>query len=233
MKNKLVQRINDLWATQYLNGEKVPKWYRALLRYSPTREDVALHFAKQNRGQLLDVGCGEGKLIAKLSGNYKKIIGIDLVDYRVQRGMKILKMKKINNVFLEVGNIEDGLEFRSGVFDVAVCLSVIEYTFDPYFSVNEISRVLKKHGILILSVPNVGFVGERLGLLFGKLPNVANAPGWQGGRLHNFTESSLRKLLENEGFKINKVVGSGFLNKIRSVWPSLLCGDLIFICRKE
>jgi len=68
---------------------------------------------------------------------------------------------------------------------------------------------------------------------FGGLPNVAPAPGWQGGRLHNFNQSELCKLLDKVGFKVLSIRGSGFFCKIRNIRPSLLSGDLIFLCEKK
>ena len=233
MKKDLNIRVKKLWSSQYNHGENVPDWYKLFLPFSPTREKVAFSFAKNLSGQLLDIGCGEGDLIINLSGYYKELDGVDMLDTRIKRGRKNIAGKNLNNIFLMVRNIEDGLQFSSRSFDVVICLSVIEYTFDPYFSVQEIAGVLKNGGTLILSVPNTGFVFERVKLLLGKLPNVANAPGWQGGRLHNFTQSSLSELLCEEGFEITNIVGSGFLNRLRSFWPSLLCGDLIFVCKKR
>ncbi len=233
MVKKLDIRVRKMWASQYVHGEHGPGWYRLISRYSPTREDVAFLFAIKSNGSLLDVGCGEGRLLINLSKYYKKLVGIDILDYRIKRAIKNANDKDIKNISLRVRNIENGLGFSPGSFDAVICLSVIEYTFDPYFTAREIAKVLKKGGTLILSVPNVGFVIERLRLLFGKIPNIAKAPGWQGGRLHNFTQSSLSDLLQEEGLEVVEVVGSGFLNKIRSLWPSLLCGDLIFVCRKK
>lgn len=232
--NSLRERIEKMWSSQYTNGEAIPLWYKKyFLRFSPTRTDIAYNLINKFSGKLLDIGCGDADLLIKLSKYYSKLFGIDIVDYRIKRGVKNVEKKNVDNVRLSNKNIEDGLDFSNKYFDVVICLSVIEYTFDPYFTINEIGRVLKKDGVLVISMPNAAFIGERIKLLFGKLPNVAKAAGWQGGRLHNFTESSVVKLLENNGFNVEKVCGSGFLSKIRSLWPSLLCGDLIFLCTKK
>lgn len=233
MNRNLEKRIEQLWASQYYHGEKIPGWYKYIVPLSPSRETVSFSLIKNLGGQLLDIGCGTGNLLIKLSNHYKKLTGIDIVDYRIKIGIERIKRQGIRNISLKVGNIEEGLKFPSSSFDVIVCLSAIEYTFDPYFTIGEINRILKKAGTFVMEVPNIGFIGERLKLLFGGLPNVADAPGWQGGRLHNFTQGSLTKMLSDTGFSVEKVTCSGFLNSIRAFWPSLLSGDLIFICRKK
>lgn len=232
-EDKLNLRIANLWASQYMDGEYGPSWYRVLAKYSPNREAVAVSIAKKIGGRLLDVGCGDGNLLIELSNYFTHLIGIDLIPYRIRRAEARIARANIKNVSVGVANIENGLSFKSGSFDVVTCLGVLEYTFDPEYTLNQMLKVLKSGGTLILEVPNIGFVGERLTLLFGGLPNVAHAEGWQGGRLHNFTQSTLEHLIKENGFEVVDVLGSGFLYRIRSFWPSLLSGDLIFICKKR
>lgn len=58
------------------------------------------------------------------------------------------------------------LPFADQQFDYVVLAEVIEHLRSPFFAVREISRVLKKDGILILSTPNVLNLGSRLRFLF-------------------------------------------------------------------
>lgn len=41
----------------------------------------------------------------------------------------------------------------SDTFDVIVCTEVLEHTLDPFAAINEIHRILKKGGKLLLSTP--------------------------------------------------------------------------------
>jgi SAM-dependent methyltransferase len=45
------------------------------------------------------------------------------------------------------------LQFRTSTFDAVICLEVLEYVSDPRRAVNEIARVLKVGGTVVLSVP--------------------------------------------------------------------------------
>jgi hypothetical protein len=79
----------------------------------------------------------------------------------------------------------------------------------------------------VAEVPSIAYIRHRLNLLFGKLP-VTSSPfnwkeiGWDGGHLHYFTKKTFCGLLEESGFKILKVIGSGLFAKFRSFYPSLL-----------
>ena len=229
----LEKRIKELYKAQYKKPEYSPRWYRLIRRCSPSREDVAFSIVAEFSGSILDVGCGEGKMLRRLSNKFDKLVGIDLIDYRINRGRQKNTKLHLTNIDLKVADIERGLKFKNESFDVVTCLGVLEYIFDPLFTLKEIYKILKHRGKFVLEVPNIAFIQQRILLLFGGLPNVAPAPGWQGGRLHNFNQTELCKLLDKVGFKVLSIKGSGFLCKIRNIKPSLLSGDLVFLCEKK
>ena len=77
-------------------------------------------------------------------------------------------------------------------------------------------------------------------MLFGQLP-ITTSPNnwydwekvsWDRGSLHYFNLASLKWLLELNGFKIEKVTGSGLFARFRNWWSSLLCGDICIKARK-
>lgn len=218
---------------QYLKGEtKGPWWYQTLKPYVKTREDVAFDIITNYSGKkrsYLDLGCGEGDLVAQLEDQFKTLVGSDIALNRIKLAKKKYNSKKIK---FEFGDLDKKLPYATNSFDVITCLGVIEYTFDPYHVMNEIRRVLRPEGILILEVPNLAYLPERMKLLFGFLPSWPDATGWQGGRLHNFTSESLFRLGDETSFQLLQLTGAGFLQQIRSYWPSLLCGDCIAVYKK-
>lgn len=88
-----------------------------------------------------------------------------------------------------------------------------------------------------MQVPNIAYLRRRINLLFGKLP-VTSSPdnwkeiGWDGGHLHYFTKKTFCRLLEECGFRIRKVIGSGLFAKFRNFYPSLLTGDICVKAQK-
>lgn len=223
----------NFYEEQYTSGEtKGPWWYQLLTPWVKTREDVAFDIISKMQnvsGNYLDLGCGEGDLVGRLAPYFKKSVGTDIAENRLAIAKKKYGSKSVS---FEFTDLDKKLPFRTNSFDVITCLGVIEYTFDPYFVMNEINRVLKPGGILILEVPNLGYLTERVKIVFGVLPSWPDAPGWQGGRLHNFTHGSLKRLGNETGFKTTFLTGSGFLQPIRSFWPSLLCGDCMASYKK-
>lgn len=221
-------RITKLYESQYRKPEYAPHWYRKYIKpFAPDREEVTTELLQSGGSSILDIGCGEANVLIALAHKFDRLVGVDLIKYRIEKAKKKVMKKNIDNIELEVANIEDGLKYKKNSFQTVTCLGVLEYTFDPDFTIAEIARILKPGGTLILEVPNSAFIVERIRLLFGGLINSAPAPGWQGGRLHNFTSSTLVQLLEHHNFVVNKISGAGFLHTLRNFRPSLLSGDLI------
>ncbi len=99
--------------------------------------------------KILDVGCGGGGLLDRLS-NYGKAVGVD-----VNRGVVNFNKKKGRNVFWGDAN---KLEFNSGSFDLVTLLEVLEHLDNDLCALQEASRVLKKRGKLLVTIPAYSFL---------------------------------------------------------------------------
>ncbi|MDO8620904.1 MAG: class I SAM-dependent methyltransferase, partial [Candidatus Levybacteria bacterium] len=67
-------------------------------------------------------------------------------------------------------NIEAGLPFEDGYFDLIWCTDVIEHLYKPDFLISEIDRVLKKGGTSIITTPNSAFWFYHVVRLWGWTP---------------------------------------------------------------
>ncbi|MCW5906227.1 MAG: class I SAM-dependent methyltransferase [Chitinophagales bacterium] len=103
---------------------------------------------------VMDVGCSVGKWLPLLSASFKKVYAVDIAD-------KYIELAKANNAHLE--NVEyirtDFSKARSKfpVCDAAVCINAIltpSYKKQINFF-NNLSRVVRKGGNLILVVPSL------------------------------------------------------------------------------
>jgi glycosyltransferase involved in cell wall biosynthesis/ubiquinone/menaquinone biosynthesis C-methylase UbiE len=100
---------------------------------------------------VLDVGCATGEIIHSINRRYNcRSLGIDLSPKMVEhcRG----KYQEEDLEFQE-GDILN-LNFPEDSFDTVLSLSVIEWLDDLEDAIREVSKVLKKNGQWIVSIPN-------------------------------------------------------------------------------
>ena len=107
-------------------------------------DKYALHYLR-NKKHILDIGCGEGRFLAKLGARGQ---GID----HNPKSVQICKEKGLN---AKQENILYGLSFSDESFDGVIVNHVIEHLFpqDAHKLLKEANRILKKDGILIISSP--------------------------------------------------------------------------------
>ena len=100
---------------------------------------------KYDNCHLLDVGCGwEALLLHELEPYIKKGVGIDFK----APAIKTAKIETIQASFEKV------LPFKNDQFDVVTMLAVLEHLTYPDLILQEVKRVLKPGGGLILTVPS-------------------------------------------------------------------------------
>src|SRR3989338_2709211 len=99
----------------------------------------------------LDVGCGEGFTLNKLSENKigKRLEGVDFQETAIEIGRKVHP-----HLSLKQGDIYK-LEYKNNSFDLFMATEVLEHLEDPKKALSEIQRVSSRYAIL--SVPNEPF----------------------------------------------------------------------------
>lgn len=112
-------------------------------------ELVMFSMLPEGKGKkLLDVGCGIGTISLELEKKGFKVAGVDFSRVGIDKCLE----KGLNATLSDVD--KDGLKFPDKAFDVVWAGDVIEHVFDPIFLLEEIARVLKDDGIMLLTVPN-------------------------------------------------------------------------------
>ena len=110
------------------------------------RIEASTQFASLNENSvILDVGCKDGYLL-KTIRNYNQSCKC----YGIEKNPKVLEMIKTCDV--RVADVTD-LPFENNFFDKVFVLDVLEHVEELDKAIEEIKRVLKTHGNVILSGP--------------------------------------------------------------------------------
>lgn len=105
--------------------------------------------------KVLEVGFGEGQWLIALSKINKRVYGVEPRAFGVKFTKNKLKKLLISNVELYQNSAEN-LPFDDNTFDAVLCYNVLQYT-NSKKAFAELSRVLKKGGILLVSVDGLGY----------------------------------------------------------------------------
>jgi methionine biosynthesis protein MetW len=193
---------------------------------------------------VLQVDCGPGWLAEMLQARGAVVVATDLsaVAVALARG---------RGVAASQFDIDNGsLPYADGRFDVVVSDSQLEHRFDYEHALDEMARVLRAGGRLILLLPNTAHWRMRLWLLGGRFPYIANTPtDWL--HLRFFTLHEIRKSLARRGLAVEQTDGSASLwvhglypdflrtgyaarayARLAHGWPSLFARDFIVVARK-
>lgn len=144
--------------------------------------------ARQRRGRLLDVGCGNGLLLLLALQRGWDGYGIDTSPGGIEEVQKWLGDRVALATLLEAGYPPDR-------FDVVSLFEVLEHLPDPIDHLREIRRILKPGGWVCCSVPN--FASLERGL-FRKWWAGLDAPR----HFQQFTPESLRSCFEAAGLEV-------------------------------
>ncbi len=216
----------QMYADNHSNLKK-PALYSAILghllaRFMRNRYELVFQVLPAGNS-ILDIGCGDELTLMPLRNKYREVYGIDISTPRIARMQK--QFGNDPGIHLSVADVNEKLGFADASFDTIMTIAVLQHIFDPYHIVRESYRLLKPGGTLVVHVPNLAWLGNRLRLLMGRLPVTSSAKeGWDGGTLHYFTISSLKGLFEKEGFKVTKIAYGG---PSRKFWGSLLSEEVL------
>jgi len=116
--------------------------HRHLIAYKTASEMI--------RGKVLEVGCGEGYGISMLAPVASDYTAIDKFNTTIDE-----ELKKQHNITFQQMNVPPFTGIASDTFDYIVCFQVIEHIQTDKIFVQELYRVLKPGGTLILTTPNI------------------------------------------------------------------------------
>ncbi|MFY8019566.1 MAG: class I SAM-dependent methyltransferase [Bacteroidia bacterium] len=150
----------------------------------------------QKSGELLDLGCGLGYFLngAKQEGTFH-CQGADISEDAI----KYVK----ENFNIEVKKDSDLKSFKEGQFKVITQWHVLEHVYRLEDRLKELKYLLAKNGTMFIAVPNSDSWDAK--------NYKAHWDGYDVPRhIHHFNKKSIKKLFEENGFKIIKMQGMWF-----------------------
>ena len=169
--------------------------YRVAKKYIEEAEGI---FSENSEIRILDIGCNGGTFTRQIIKPNVKVVGIDIYSPFIYRANEVIGDK----IDLVVGAAEY-LPFRTNLFDMVICLEVLEHSRQPLKFINEVYRVLVPGGIVIIMVPNEKSLVYKL--VWGIWKRISkHGAVWNSQHFVSFDIDRIRTLLKGR-FRIIKM----------------------------
>jgi SAM-dependent methyltransferase len=152
----------------------------------------------KDRGRLLDIGCGNGKLLSLAKKDKWDVAGLELSRFLAESINKRYGIKVITSDFLEY--IPD----PGSLFNVVVLRHVLEHLPDSIAAMKKINSLLNAGGFAVLEFPDIEGYGQKLKRFLSKigLRKKKYNPEYRPGHCNEFCKESFEYLLDKTGFKM-------------------------------
>lgn len=186
------EEIPNLYPRTYHNfSQPMDLISRFLLdRYYNHHVTLCRRYLKERNASFLEIGSASGRLLEYLrEAGYNNVQGIEIskdgFEASQKKGLKVF-----------CGTLE---EFNSAdKFDMVYMSHVIEHVIDPVATVMRLRHLLKPGGVLYIETPNANSPDARL---WRKDWGLIHYPR----HFYLFDQFSLRRMLEQAGFKIERL----------------------------
>ena len=173
--------------------------------------------------RVLDLGCGEGELLAWLKENKNvDARGVERSGARVQKAIA-------SGVSVYQGDLETALDdYPSQAFDYVILSRTLQETRDPLHVMKEMLRIGHRG---IVAFPNFGHYSVRMSTLrSGRAPKTELFPydWWDSPNIHFFTVLDFEALARRQHWNLERSI---FLSGQRQVtmFPNLMAEIAVFL----
>ena len=183
-------------------------------------------------GTVLDVGCGNGIISLQLGKQGYQVHGIDMSDKSIENAKR---KNPFSNVTFSVVDAES-LRAAGQRYKAIVCSEVLEHLHQPAGLVKQLHEILDDNGILLVTVPNGKGPRESLvtkpflrlrkknNWAWRSVMGLKKSLGYSGTTIQSdndnldhiqfFTRKQLRNLSQENGFVIEAIQSSNFVDDI-------------------
>jgi ubiquinone/menaquinone biosynthesis C-methylase UbiE len=140
------------------------------------------------KGPILDVGCGNCNFLEICKNKKLNAQGIDF-------SRKAVELARKKGFKVKIGDSEK-IPFKDNSFATITLLDVLEHVYSPRKTLDEIYRVLKINGELVIVIPNTFSIRRLL-----------SGPDKSKEHINKFDYFTIKPFIENCGFKIKSIQG--------------------------
>ncbi len=203
MKTKFSKKQAIYWDSYTKNIERLD------LTDLPLAEKLEFSFFENLLGNfkgknILDLGCGTGKLGLKLAKNAKSVVGIDISKHSIEIANKTAREYKIKNFKGVVGDFKK--KGYKECFDFVLAVNLIHHTDNLDEILKHVRASLKKDGKLVI------FEMNPLNLLF--IPFLTLIGQIKSHLTYEYLRSnifSLKMILNRNGYRLDRQKRWGWL----------------------
>ena len=162
-------------------------------RLSLLREDLS----RSGGHRVLDVGCGEGRVVSALHGDGLDVVGMDVSETAVARAAAAHPECR----FVRHGVEQLPWPVERGSLDLVVSFEVIEHLLQPERLLEGARDALATGGRLALTTP---YHGRAKNVVLA-LTSFDRHFAVDGDHIRFFTDAALRRSLERAGFVVDRI----------------------------
>jgi len=185
----------------------------------------------------LDVGCWDGTLGNLLIS--RKACVVDGIDIN-KKALRMAALRKYRKTYqIDLNNMKIS-KYLSGQYDCIICADVLEHLINPIDILVQLRRFLKINGMIIISVPNIAFIQQRVNLLLGKFDYNPQGGLMDATHLRFFTKKTIKDLSIKAGYSIGKIYGYNqvrprysFLKPLGKLLPTVFALQFLLILKKH
>lgn len=203
----------ELFATE--KSMATPDWDKSY--YEPCRTEL-LNLVPPGAHRILSVGCGAGDTEACLAGQGKNVTALPLdsvIGRLAERRVARLLPPDFEEAFDAVADER---------FEAIILPDVLQHLENPVDILTRLARLLTPRGVLVGSVPNLGFMRRRLGRVLkggGKWSSLDG--GFEATALHLTDARLTRRWLVSGGLRLLLL---GFGTGAQASWLGRLLGEV-------
>ena len=221
------------------HGQLARNWEQKYRKSSFARRQEVLRrclegIALQNT-TWLDAGCGTGTLARWLAEQGCQVEAVDAAPEMLRVAQEVAsEAPGLPPITFQHVETVEALPFPANCFDGILCSSVLEYVPNPHACLDELGRVLRPNGVLLISVPSARSVVRRLLKAVHACTTALGRPwpSYLSISRHQYSVGAFQELLRARGLKMQTF---GSLGTPAARWfpENERLGSLLMFCARK